>query len=277
MSNFESSTQEMAATNRRQKEYYEVADGATASESNGLATNLWRIGRSMFFGALRESNIPSAIESQHEEWFGDVAGLKVLDIGVGDGNPLSLSLAQDAGEYIAIDLSEKRTERYQAKLDAAGCANARAVAVDFLSEEFDQGDFDVVYAAAVVHHFAHLDAFLEVLASKLAPGGVVITHDPLDIWLPSKLVRRAYRPFQNDAEWEWPFNRECLDQIAARFDVVDVQGIYGRSKWAGLVGLVSKSRGRDAANRWHEVDVAQVRSLEDCGSCLQVTMKLRRR
>lgn len=267
----------MVETNLRQKEYYEVADGAAESESNGVATNLWRRARSTFFGSLRESSIPGSIEQQHQAWFGDVTGKKVLDIGVGDGNPLSIALAQQAGEYIAIDLSEARTERYQAKLDAAGCPNARSVAVDFLSDAFDEQDFDVVYAAAVVHHFAHLGAFLDVLASKLASGGVVITHDPLDVWLPSQLIRRAYRPFQNDAEWEWPFSQEALGQISDRFEVLDVQGIYGRSKWAGLVGIFSNSAGRKAADRWHQVDVADARSLADCGSCLQITMKLQRR
>jgi len=39
-----------------------------------------------------------------------VAEAKVLDLGCGTGNPLSLWLAERAKEYVAIDLSESRIE-----------------------------------------------------------------------------------------------------------------------------------------------------------------------
>lgn len=42
----------------------------------------------------------------HKAWFGDLSGKKVLDLGCFAGNHLSVYLAQNAREYIGVDLSE---------------------------------------------------------------------------------------------------------------------------------------------------------------------------
>lgn len=267
---------EMLETNIRQKEYYELADGATTNSANNVATNAWRGLRGTFFSRLRAAGLADTIVDQQRTWFGDVAGMKVMDIGVGDGNPLSAELARAADDYLAIDLSESRLERFQESLRSDGIEGARIAAVDFLSPGFSEDSFDAIYAVGVVHHFSDLKHFLQVVHDKLKPGGIVVTHDPLDLWAPVGLLRKLYRPFQQDADWEWPFDMSALSEISARFEVLDARGIYGKSKWAVPLAFVVPDRATTLAKRWHDSDFGHNRRLDELGRCLQVTMKLQK-
>jgi hypothetical protein len=59
---------------------------------------------------------------------------------------------------------------------------------------------------------------------------VITVDDPLETWLPTKLLRMAYRPFETDADWEYPFTRDTLRAIQRHFELAKVQGTYGFSK-----------------------------------------------
>lgn len=74
---------------------------------------------------------------------------------------------------LGIDLSERAIDSLNRDLKAAGLHGPRMKAeeVDFLSPDFDEAGFDVVYAKSVLHHFEHLGTRLEVLRAKLAPDG----------------------------------------------------------------------------------------------------------
>ena len=267
----------MLETNERQKQYYENADGAHTSSWNGRATNAWRGLRGTFFQRMRAAKLAESIIDVQREWIAPAAnGAKVLDLGVGDGNPLTFELAEVASDYVAIDLSDARLETVRGKFDELGLTQARAMAVDFLSDDFAETDFGAAYVVGVAHHFADLDAFLKILHSKLTPGAVVLTHDPLNTWLPIKAMRKAYEPFQDDADWEWPFDEQALDLFRKYFEVEEIRGIYGRSKWAVPISFVNGERGADLARQWHEHDMTSTGQGESYTSCLQVMMKLRR-
>ena len=53
---------------------------------------------------FRNAEIHDSIVELHMQWAGDVSNAKLLDVGLGEGNPLSLKLAREAREYVAIDL-----------------------------------------------------------------------------------------------------------------------------------------------------------------------------
>lgn len=53
-----------------------------------------------------------------------------------------------------------------------------------------------------------VDELIDKLDEKLAPGGIIISHDPLKTSKPIALIRMLYRPFQSDRRWEWPFGRK---------------------------------------------------------------------
>lgn len=273
----EPEVREMLRINEQQRKYYEHADGANESEVNSFATNLWRRWRGRALSVFDDSAIDDSLVDLHLRWLGgDVASLKVLDLGVGYGNPLSMKFAREAREYVAIDLSAAMVEWFQRQLKANPTRNARAVVADFLSDDFTERSFDLVYARAVFHHFKYFEAFLEKLRHSMAPGGVVITlDDPLETWLPMKILRMAYRPFQTDADWEYPFTRKTLRAIQRHFDILKVQGTYGFSKWGIPLGFVAPQFARRRAKAWHEKDLGFAYDIRNVTSCLRISLMLR--
>jgi SAM-dependent methyltransferase len=268
---------EMLKINKAQQEYYEHADGAAESEVNGWATNLWRRWRGRALSVFDENSMNAALAERHADWLGrNVADAKVLDLGVGYGNPLSLMFAREAREYIAIDLSHALVERFQRQLQRVPTRNARAEVADILSDSFPERDFDIVYARAVFHHFRHFEAFLENLRGRMKPGGIVITlDDPLETWLPMKMLRLAYRPFQTDASWEYPFNSESLAAIQKHFKVEKVVGTWDKSKWAIPLGFIAPDFAKRRASRWNEEDMQRTYDLRSVRTALRASMLLR--
>jgi SAM-dependent methyltransferase len=269
---------EMLRTNEAQREYYEHADGAAESEVNGFATNLWRRWRGKALSVFDEGHMDTTLSQVHRTWLGDFSQAKVLDLGVGYGNPLSLTFAREARSYIAIDLSKPLVDGFQRQLDRIGAPNARACVADILSDDFAERDFNIVYARAVFHHFRHFDAFLENLSGRLAPGGLVVTlDDPIETWIPMKLLRAAYRPFQTDASWEFPFTRKTLRSIQKHFDVLQAQGTYDSSKWAIPLGFIAPDLARRRAREWHAKDLQRRYDVNNVTSCLRVSFLLQKK
>jgi SAM-dependent methyltransferase len=270
---------EMLQINEAQKAYYEAADGTSEAEVNGFATNLWRRLRGRALSVYDPREMDNSLADVHLQWLGnELPKMKVLDLGVGYGNPLSMYLARNARQYVAIDLSQTMVDWFQKQLDGASLTTARAMVADVLSDQFPERDFDLVYARAVFHHFGHFDAFLQKLSNRMTPGGKVITlDDPLETWLPMKLLRLAYRPFQTDADWEYPFNRASLRSIEKHFVVEKVQGTYGHSKWAIPLGFIAPAAGKRKAREWHARDLGTSYDLRNVRSCLRASMLLRKR
>jgi SAM-dependent methyltransferase len=266
---------EMLRVNIAQKRYYEVASGTQPHAANSITTNLWRRLRGRALGVFKGTTRAQSITDLHRRWIGDVSGLRVLELGVGAGSGLSRELATTAREYVAIDLSGNRIERLRARLpDRPGI---RLYAADFLSTDFVEDGFDVIYALAVCHHFKHLDAFLDVVEAKLAQGGRLVTYDPAKVWWGMRLIRLVFRPFQTDAAWEHPFDNRSLQTLANRFELLDCQGVLGKSKWACVVGLLWPAAGRRYAQKWHDDDLQAKRSPDALRACLQVSYHLKKR
>jgi 2-polyprenyl-3-methyl-5-hydroxy-6-metoxy-1,4-benzoquinol methylase len=268
--------EEMLQINEKQHEYYEKASGSAESPLNSQATNFWRRFRRNAFSVFRNAEIQNSVVGLHRQWIGDVSKAKVLDLGLGEGNPLSLELAKEAREYVAIDLSSARMDIFRKKLSEAGITGAKTYVEDFLSSDFPECDFDVVYAMAIFHHFRHIEAFMDALSHRMRPGGVVVTLDPIQTWIPVKLVRMAYRPFQTDAAWEFPFTKSSIDAIQRKFRIERVQGVYGHSKWAMPLSAFNPEAAKQYAIRWHMKDLQHATELSKIRSCLRVSFLLRK-
>lgn len=268
--------EDMLRVNEAQKKYYEEADGAGESKVNGFATNLWRRWRQRALSVFDESEMDRSLSEIHLRWLSDkLPTAKVLDLGVGYGNPLSMTLAHRSREYVAVDLSASMVAHFERQLRNANLPNARAVVADVLSDNFPEYNFDIVYARAVFHHFQHFDAFLSMLSQRMSPGGVVVTlDDPLETWWPMKALRLAYRPFQTDASWEWPFTRRSLSSIERHFKIVEKIGTYGRSKWAIPLGFLAPSLAKRSASKWHKLDLQTNHSMSSIRSCLRASFLL---
>ncbi len=264
--------QEIIETNVRQKEFYNT-------KKKNFATKVWSSLREKTLKKIRK-NIGVLDQSYdlHKKWFGDLSNKKVLDLGCFAGNNLSLMLAQNAKQYIGVDLSDVAIEKLNQKL--THIPTAKAVAVDFLSDDFKDKDFDLIYAYGVLHHFQNIKILTDKLTDKLAANGEIISYDPLETSLPIKIIRVLYRPFQSDADWEWPFNKKTLKHFQNSFNVVERRGLLGKSKWFFLLGLIPMSEEKRIAigKKWHNFDWENsATSNSTLYSCMHVTMLMRKK
>ncbi len=272
MSAIESNREEMLRINEQQKKYYEQTTGGETSDINGTATNNWRNLRQRALHAISVDNLMRVFEVQRE-WLGDLSGKKVLELGSGAGTPMTERLIADAGAYHALDLSESQIAQLGEQFGQGKSLHLHVG--DFLSEEaFPETDFDVIYANSVFHHFRYMDVMLDTVRRKLKPGGHVVTYDPLQTWLPSRMLRVAYRPFQTDADWEHPFTRQTEAQLAEYFEITNRLGFYGKSKWAMLISLFHPEKGRELGDRWFEEELAVGPDQKNIWSCLNVSYLL---
>lgn len=253
--------------NNRQKTFYNTKE-------KNLATTLWYSFRNGSLQRIRKAlKLENQIQQLHLNWCGDLSDKKVLDLGCYEGNSLSIYLAQNSREYLAIDLSEKGINHLRGRIK--NFSSARAVAVDFLSENFEEKDFDLIYAYGVLHHFRDTDMLISRLKEKLSQNGVIISNDPLMTSLPVKLARGIYRPFQSDRDWEWPFSKKTYYKFAAAFEIKDRRGMLGRVKWLMILNILPLSENRKLriAENWHIRDWENSKySDSELFRCMHLTM-----
>ncbi|MEO1678061.1 MAG: class I SAM-dependent methyltransferase [Pseudomonadota bacterium] len=274
---------EMLATNAAQAQYYDqrslvsAGEGAYASQSvgDGRATRLWRAARARA-GASVSGDARARVHAMQASWIGPLDDLKVLDLGCARGSPLTWHLAKGASEFHALDLSPRQVDALKGWLGDAPRRHFHAG--DVLAQIWGGGGFDVIYAHSVLHHFPHIAPLADALEAHLAPGGRVVAYDPLDTWLPGRAMRAAYRPFQTDADWEFPFTAQRLAELERRFQVLDRVGVFGWGKWAWALGLASPA----LARRWGDTlffkDFAGgERGVQPIRGCLHVALHLQRK
>lgn len=199
-------------------------------------------------------------------------------MGCFSGNYWSLYLAENAKDYTGIDLSDVAIVKLQERIK--DFPNAKAIAVDFLSDDFAERDFDLIYAYGVLHHFSNLDVLIDRLNMKLVSGGQIISYDPLETSIPVKIVRTIYRPFQSDSEWEWPFTRKTVRKFSNAFDIIERRGLLGKSKWFYVVNFlpISNVKKRQIGQNWHNEDWEKSTiSDRHLFSCMHLTMLMQKK
>lgn len=268
------SLDDMLLVNQKQKEFYNEKNN---KNKKNLPSRIWSGLRNGLLADYRRNfNISEKVYAQHKIWLGDLSDKKVLDLGCLRGNALSLYMAKNAKEYIGIDLSDVAIHELQKKIEKENCVNAKALAVDFLSDEFTDKDFDIIYAYGVLHHFEDFNVLLKKLKEKLAPNGVIISYDPLQTSFPIKIARSLYRPFQSDKDWEWPFDKVVIDKLYNNFTVVDAKGILGESKYGILLSVLPLNRKYKNKKIAKMIDKDwEIRKKQDIYPCMHLTMLLK--
>lgn len=264
--------EEIIEINIRQKEFYNT-------KKKNYATKLWSSLREKTLKKIRKNiGILDQSYDLHKIWFGDLSNKKILDLGCFEGNTLSLMLAENAKEYIGVDLSDIAIAKLNKKLEHF--PSAKALSVDFLSDNFTEKDFDLIYAYGVLHHFQSVPLLISKLNDKLAADGEIISYDPLETSLPIKIIRTLYRPFQSDADWEWPFTRKTFFQFDKAFTIVERRGLLGKTKWFFLVNFlpISETKKLEIGKKWHKDDWENSKtSNSSLFSCMHVTMLMKKK
>ena len=268
------SKEKMLEINKEQQIFYN-----DNKKGKNRATRVWSYFRETVLKSFRRGwNTNARIYELHKKWFGDLKGKKVLDLGVFYGNYLSMYLAENSAEYVAIDLSEPGIKSVKKKLAVLDKPNTSATVVDFLSDDFAHRDFDVIYAMGVLHHFSDPEVLVKRIKEVLKPGGIIVSYDPLQTSPPIKFLRTIYRPFQSDSKWEWPFSRKTIRLFKKEFDVLERKGIFGKSKYAILMNTlpISKKYVERKAKEWVEYDWNNTSTSDKAlFACMHVSLLMR--
>ena len=161
-----------------------------------------------------------------ETGFRPLEGKTALDVGCGAGL-LAEPLARLGARVTAVDASEELIAAAKAHAEASGLdIDYRAAAVEDV-----EGNFDLVTSLEVVEHVAEPRSFIAALASRLAPGGLLIVSTPnrtawsrlLTITLAEGLGR-VPRGTHDFARFIAPDELSAMVREAG-LEVVDVEGI----------------------------------------------------
>jgi tRNA (cmo5U34)-methyltransferase len=147
---------------------------------------------------------------------------RVLDVGCGAGNN-TIKLRQVYGldfDADLLDLSSSMLSRAEQRVREAGAGEIRVWQTDFREADFPDESFDVILAAAVLHHLRDdtdwLNAF-ENIHRLLAPRGSVwitdlVSHETMDV---HQMMWERYGEYLSELGGE-----DYRDKV---FDYIDVE------------------------------------------------------
>jgi ubiquinone/menaquinone biosynthesis C-methylase UbiE len=155
--------------------------------------------------AADEENFPATIDSRIYhiklilEFFGDLNGQRVLDVGCGKGRfARVLADRYPQASIVGIDLAEAMLRRIPSGVHA--CAGSMTAL------PFPAGAFDCAYATESLEHAVDIDAAVSEMCRVVRPGGRIVIID--------KNARKWGR--LKTPEWEKWFERRALEKMLRR-------------------------------------------------------------
>lgn len=144
---------------------------------------------------------------------GDLNGKRVLELGSGAGEG-AVYFALQGADVVATDLSPGMLDVVRRVADRHGVAvQTRVASADDLSQ-FEEGSFDVVYAANLLHH-VDIAPCLDEVRRVLRPGGVAAFWDPVAHNPVINIYRRMAMGVRTPDEH--PIRRRDMALFEARF------------------------------------------------------------
>ncbi len=125
---------------------------------------------------------------------------RVLEVAAGTGL-VTPALAAGAREVVATDYSAAMVAALERRVRGAGLTNVLCAQADLYALQFDDGTFDAVVAANVIHLVPDLSRALAALRRVVKPGGKVVMptycHDETALsWMVSRVLAMTGFPGQ---------------------------------------------------------------------------------
>jgi len=153
-------------------------------------------------------------------------GLKVLDLGAGDG-VWSVILAEQGASVTSIEISPKQVELARARMAMHGLKwEARVASAYNLTEDLDQKSFDLVFGQGVLHHLVmDLNRVAKGIAWVLKPSGIAVFTEPYSgsPFIRALRERLAFAiPLDKESPDERPLTESDIQLLARHFHAVEV-------------------------------------------------------
>ncbi len=153
---------------------------------------------------------------------GDVSGKRLLDLGSGLGEA-SVWFAMQGADVTAFDVSPQMLDVVRDVATLHGVAVKTVVGDAEDLSGFDEGSFDIVYGANVLHH-VDIAKCLDGVHRVLTTGGRAAFWDPVKY----NPVIEMYRALAMEVRThdEHPLRRSDLRTMERRFSTVEVRGFW---------------------------------------------------
>lgn len=237
---FKDNMELMKDTNKRQASFYDDHYINKGNPKQNLIMKVWLRFRLRLkkYKKNDHKSISLQIKSLHRDWMEENDHKIILDIGCGPGSSFSMWLAKISKHYIGIELSSKAAAKFKDTLDKENLISAEVLQMDFLENSFPDNYFDIIYISAVLHHFSDTEVLCKEIYRVLKPGGIIVSSDPLKTNMITKNIRKIYRLFQSNKEWEWPFTKSTFGILEKYFVLEEIRGFLGMSLFGFLISFV---------------------------------------
>ncbi len=161
------------------------------------------------------------------ESFQPLKGLKILDIGCGEGGT-SLALAERGAQITAIDFNPKRVEKFRQKVFSASIDLSIDVG-NAQNLNFPNGAYDCILLQDVLEHLPHPEKAVQEINRVLKRNGLVYISTP-NRWSPLNFI--------SDPHWNLPVVSVLPRKAVAYFITKIVQREkFMREDFAALLSI----------------------------------------
>ena len=172
-----------------------------------------------------------------------VPGKRVLELGCAEGTRSRTVASFGAAYVLGGDISETfldmaRPHAIPGRLEFANLDFARRI----------DGQFDVIFGSAVLHHLDYRPVMTQLYEDNLLPGGLMIFREPLG----SNLMIRAWWWLGRSAHTpdERPLYRSDLQWLRRHFPTLRLRGVNYLSLPAAIVSSLLCSSADNRLLRW---------------------------
>jgi 2-polyprenyl-3-methyl-5-hydroxy-6-metoxy-1,4-benzoquinol methylase len=155
---------------------------------------------------------------------GNVSGLRILDVGCGDGEN-AITLAMLGASVVGIDVSPGAIDVCRRRAQANGVADRTEFICAPLEQAGLSSDFDVLWGEAILHHvIPELDSLLHRMRACLRPGGLFLFSEPVNLSPGLRKLRMLVRFVPTNATPdERPLEQLEIEQLRAVFPEFQVR------------------------------------------------------